>query len=461
MTTIRATCPGVVLLAAVAAGGCAAGRSPDSSAEVRRLVRDRTGADVEWRRDAAAEESVRSRLHEILARPLSADSAVAVALLNNRNLRATYEDLGVARAELVQAGLLRNPVFSADIRFDTAGGGTGVEMALVQDLVELLQLPLRRRLAQAEVERAKLRVAGEAVDLARDARAAVYCLQAATQLLEVRRTVLAAEEASYEFMRRLRDAGNVAELDVSSEQATYEQAKLDVASAEAAALEAREAVNRLLGLWGPDTQWSIEGRLPELPETEVAFEQVEGRAVGRSLDLAEARGQLQSAADRLGLSRAFGALPELELGASAERDAGGGWGVGPAVAVPVPLFDQGQARTAAARAELRRRADRYYALAVEVRSAARSSRDRLRAARQRAAQLRDVILPLRQRVVEQTQLRFNAMQVSAFELLSAKQQQVEAGAAYVEALRDYWLARADLEQVLNGRLARPESTGGK
>jgi len=121
---------------------------------------------------------------------------------------------------------------------------------------------------------------------------------------------------------------------------------------------------------------------------------------------------------------------------------------------PFPLFDQGQARVARAAAELRRAQQEYYALAVRIRSTARAVRDRLEGARDRALYYRDILLPLHERIVNETQLHYNAMQLGPMQLLRAREQQIATGVAYVETLRDYWLARADFEQVVSGRLSR-------
>jgi outer membrane protein, heavy metal efflux system len=152
-------------------------------------------------------------------------------------------------------------------------------------------------------------------------------------------------------------------------------------------------------------------------------------------------------------------LPEAELGAAAEREIDGEWGVGPAFSLPIPLFDQGQASTAAARAELGRARQRYAAAAVEVRSAARMARHRLLADHARVTYYRRVILPLRREITEATQLQYNAMQVSPFQLLLAKQAEIDAGVAYVEALRDYWVTRSQVEQVVSGRLPEMAQAG--
>ena len=122
---------------------------------------------------------------------------------------------------------------------------------------------------------------------------------------------------------------------------------------------------------------------------------------------------------------------------------------------PIPLFDQGQARLGRAMAELRRAQQEYYALGVRVRATVRAVRERLQGLQDQALYYRDIVLPLRERIVNETQLQYNAMQRGVFELLRAREQQIQAAVAYIETLRDYWLARTDLGQILSGRLPTP------
>lgn len=425
----------------------------DDFADVARLVRDRAGGRVQWNQGSDADRAAAQGVRSMLGGGLSAHEAVQVALLSNPALQATYEDLGVAQADLVRAGLLKNPVFDAEVRFVEGGGGAGLELSLVQDFLDLLFIPLRKQLAEAALAAVKQDVAGAAIDLAGQVRAAFYDHQAAQQTLEMRQTVVQATDASREFARRLHEAGNVTDLDLANERATYEQSKLELARAEAEVLETRERLNGLMGLWGADaTAWSTPGRLPDLPVNELPAGDVERRAVARSLDLAAARARLTRAARSLGITRSTALVQEVELGASAEREPDGEWAAGPAFSVPIPLFDQGQAAVAAARSEFRRSRHQYAALAVQVRTEARAARNRLAAARARAEYYRAVILPLRREIVEKTQERLNAMLIGPFQLLQARQQEIDAGAQYIEAMRDYWTARAQLEQILNGRI---------
>jgi cobalt-zinc-cadmium efflux system outer membrane protein len=460
----------------LALGGCATVPRATDFPDVEKAVAERTGGQrVHWNQGTPDDRAVQAIVRDMLQKELTAGEAVQIALLNNRGLQATYADLGVAQAEVVQAGLLKNPVFDGDVKFPLSGGGTKADLSVVQDFLDVLLIPLRKKVAQAAFESAKLRVTGAVLDLAARTRTAFYAHQAAEQTLELRRTVVAATGASYDLAQRLRRAGNITELDLAQERALYEQSKLDLSRAEVAVLDTRERLNVLMGLWGEQVTWRAAARLPDPPADEdVPTEGVERRAVERSLELAVARNEVEAAARTLGIRRSFGLLPEASLGAAAERENEGGWSVGPAFSLPIPLFDQGQAAAASAGAELARARERYAATAVEVRSAARAARNRLLATRSQANYYRQVLLPLRRQITEQTQLQYNAMQVGAFQLLQAKRDEVEAGVAYIEALRDYWVARAGLNQITSGRLtdageaamtstssASPGSTGGR
>ena len=173
--------------------------------------------------------------------------------------------------------------------------------------------------------------------------------------------------------------------------------------------------------------------------------------------------------EQLGVSRAMLFIPESFLGAGAEREEGE-WKVGPTIEVPIPLLNQGQGRIGRAAAELRRAEQEYYALGVRLRSTARLVKERVQGAEDRARYSRDIVLPLRERIVRETQLHYNAMQLGVFELLRAREQQIQAALAYVDTLLDYWLARTDLEQLMSGRIpsgegvttgrrARPQTMG--
>jgi cobalt-zinc-cadmium efflux system outer membrane protein len=437
-------------------GGCTTVSLNAGFDEVSALVEERGARKIFWNSGTELDKEALEQVRSLLKGKLTVDEAVQVALLNNRQLQATYSELGVAQADLVQAGLLRNPIFHAAVLFLQKGGRPELEAGADMNFLDVFYVPLRRRVAAARFEEAKLLVTGAVLDFAAQVRTAFYLHQANEQMLELRQTIVQALTASLEVARRLNEAGNTTDLDFARERALTEAGKLALRSAEVAVRQSREHLNNLMGLWGKDTEWQIDERLLNIPEQGMQTADIERSALSRSVDLSHARQRILVAGEQLGFNRSTALLPELDFGVHGEREEGS-WQVGPEIAFPIPLFDQGQARISRALAELRRAQMEYYGLAVRIRSTARALRDRMEGARDRALYYRDILLPLQERIVNEVQLQYNAMQIGPIQLLRAREQQIETAVAYIEALHDYWLARGDLGQILNGRL--PSSNG--
>ena len=436
--------------------GCASLALDAGFDDVKASVEQRSAVQIFWNNGTELDKQAAEKIHTLLQKRLSADEAVQIALLNSRELQALYSELGVAQADLVQAGLLRNPIFDVAVLFPVSGGGLpDLELSAAMNFLDIFYLPLRKRVAAARFEEVKSRVAGSVLDFSGRVRTAFYSYQADQQMLELRKTITQALAASFEVTRRLYEAGNISDLDFARERAFLEGGRLALRSAEVQVRQRREELNTLMGLWGAQTEWQSAERMPAVPKQPLQTKEIERLALEQSLELANARQRIAVAGNQLGFSRWTALLPEVHAGVSGERSEGS-WEVGPTLEFPLPLFDQGQGRLGRAVAELRRSQHDYYALAVRIRATARALRDRMEGARDRALYMRDILLPLRERVVNESQLHYNAMQIGPVQLLRAKEQQIETAAAYVEALRDYWLARADLGQILAGRL--PSST---
>jgi cobalt-zinc-cadmium efflux system outer membrane protein len=449
--------------------GCATFDQRAGFSDVSTAVEERSGKRVVWNLGTELDAEAAQDMRRLLAGTLTADGAIQVALLNNRELQGMYAELGVAQADMVQAGLLGNPVFDGAVFFPVAGGPAKLELSVAMGFLDIFYRPLRRRVAAARFEEAKLQVTGAVLDFAATVRAAFYRHQANEQRLELLETVVQALTVSFDVTERLYAAGNITDLDRARERAQVEEAKLQLRAAQVAARESWAQLNTAMGLWGEETAWHVERRLPDIPAEPLSVEGLEGQALRHSLDLASARQRLIVGGEQLGVSRAMLFIPESSLGAGAEREEGE-WKVGPTIEVPIPLLNRGQGRLGRAAAELRRAEQEYYALGVRLRSTARLVKERLQGAEDRAHYSRDIVLPLRERIVRETQLQYNAMQLGVFELLRAREQQIKAALAYVDTLLDYWLARTDLEQLMSGRIPsgegvppgrreRPQTTG--
>lgn len=441
---LRAT---LLVATCLSTAGCSAAVG-DWKREVSDDVRERSGAEVTAVHSADDVSAAEEKLNALLCEPVTAERAVQIALLNNRSVQALFAGLGVARGELLRAGAFSNPVLDADIRF--LDGGVQVEAGLVQSVLDLAFVPLRKRVAGEEFEAEKARVTAAVVGLAAEVRTGFVEYVAALQAEEVRERVSTTTALSADLSTRLHRAGNVTDLDHFAERAEAEEARLELAAARERVVLARERMNDLMGLWGKQVGWRTAGRLPE-PNGELpSVADVERRAVEASLELRAGRHAVEAAAQRAGFASWAGVFEDAELGGSYEREPDGEHGVGPAFSVPIPFFNWGGPERLAAGSDFRRREHEFYATAVRVRAMARAAWARVQASARRVEQLKLVVLPLRTKVTAETQKQYNAMLVGGFDLFAAKRREVEAGIGFVEALRDYWSARADLDRVLAG-----------
>src|SRR5947199_6510151 len=409
-----------LLLGAGVLAGCAHVDPNPAFRELANTVHLRTGKRVQWNRGTAEDAQAQAAVSSLLSRPLTAESAVQIALLNNHTLQATYEELGIAQADLVEAGLLRNPIFTFERRFP----GQAAELDLLKEFLDIVLLPLRKRIAAAQFEAAKLRVGHEILKTAAEVCAAFYEHQGDQQLVDLRKTVAKATERSAETALKMKEAGNLRNLDLANEQATHAQAKIELAKAQSEAVQSREKLNKLMGAFGAQTNWTVTSRLPELPGGEVSTSQLESRAIQQRLDLAAARQQFIAEARARGIARAEAILQGAEFGGHYEHEIEGSvYSIGPSVNVPIPIFNQGQPASARASAKMRQAEQRYLALAADIRSDVRAARDKMLLSRRQVEYFKSTALPTRTRVTEESQLEYNAMQIGPFQLLQAKQEE--------------------------------------
>lgn len=425
---------------------CASVSRDAGMSDIRKGVSDRTGQTVEWQTTPSTTDD--PRIRELLQGELTADRAVAVAMANSPRLQALLAELGVSRADLLQASVIRNPLFEAEIRFP-ADPFRPFEMRLAQTLVDLIQLPRRRALGRAAFEVATLQVTSEVVRFAADVRTRHADLLAASQRVALSRLNLEAAKASTELAQRQHDVQNITDLDLENEQAQYEQAKLEAAREEQRLLIAREALVRAMGMRDATIDWQLPQAFPPLPAAEPDQQQLEGLAAARRLDLEIARREVDVARQQVPMAR-LAAFGDITVDGHLQRDASGTRTFGPGIEVPIPIFNTGAPARSRAEAEYLRARHALNALLAESSSQLRAARATVAEARARVEYFRDVIVPRRQRIVELTKLEHNAMLAGVFQLLQAKQNETQARRDFIDAQRDYVSARDGLDRAVNG-----------
>ncbi|HJV85330.1 MAG TPA: TolC family protein [Noviherbaspirillum sp.] len=436
-----------VLASILLLGGCASFSADGGMTDVSALTRERTGQVVERTRpeDAAARDAT---LDPLLAQPLSADTAVRIALLNNSGLQASLSELGIAEADLVQAGRLRNP----GISFGRLRGGEDVEIerSIMFDLVGLLTMPMRRGVEQRRFEQAKLQAAADAVKLAADTRRAYFTAVAAQQTVQYMEQVKDAAEAGAELAEGMARAGNWSKLEQAREQAFHADATAQFARARHNANASREQLTRLLGLSGKRTTYALPDRLPELPQAPRDAANIEAQALQQRLDVQVARRNADATASALGLTRTTGFINVFDAGYRNKSQSGSPRSNGYQVELELPLFDWSGAKTTRAEAVYMQSVHRTADIAVRARSQVREAYSAYRTSYDLARHYRDEVVPLRKKISEEMQLRYNGMLASVFELLADARTQIASVNASIEAQRDYWLADTALLQAING-----------
>jgi outer membrane protein, heavy metal efflux system len=421
--------------------------------KVQEEVSERAGADVRWEKEMASREETSAIVQKLLKKPLTVASAVQIALLNNHGLQVTFEEVGIAQADVIEAVTLPNPSVDFEVQFPLVAGTLNRYAWLVaQEFVQILMIPLKKKISEEQLEAVELRVADETLELVEKVKAAFSMVQADQQLISRLKLIQETNAASLELAQKQYKAGNITDLALLQLQASYSQGRLDIAKAETDLRDKREELTRLLGLWGAQTGWQIQADLMPIPDSEFSVKRLESLAVTQRLDLRAAHRNLTSVVTALGLTRIYRWVPVLEFGFAGERDIDGALNMGPSFRLEVPIFNQGQSRLARAAAELRRAQNRLAGLAVEIRSETRQFRDRLINLRDMAKFYHDDVLPTRIKILNKALLEYNAMQLSPYELFLAKSQELEAERNYIDTLRDYWITRAKLERTVGGKL---------
>ena len=392
---------------------------------LQQSIREHTGKTVRWEEDEAARAATLQQVRTLLRRPLTVNSVVEIALLNNRDLQATFEQLGLSAADLKEAGTFPNPTFNLSARFpDKPPSGTDLEYSLAIDFLNIVMIPLKKCVARDQLESVALRVADQTLELASEVKGAFYSLQATQELLSRFKLIVATSAAALDLAQRQHEAGNTSDLSLAEQQAMYSRSRLDVTMAEADIRKNREKLNRLLGLWGADTAWGISGDLPKVPESGLPMQGLERLAISQRLDLQADYLQVKSLAKALGLTKDFRFLGALDFGLDSERNPDSQTITGPTFAIELPIFNQGQARVARAETALRQAQKKFEALAINVRSKVRELRDEVESKREIARFYQDELLPGQMQILNQSLLNYNAMAIGSFELFAANEEHV-------------------------------------
>jgi outer membrane protein, heavy metal efflux system len=440
-----------VILTFLSLAGCITLSSQESFNQVADTIQVRLGEHINWDAGQFEDPVVRSTIMTLLSRPLTPERAVQIALLNNRELQSNYADLGIAQANLVQSTLWPNPILNGAVTFDFKGGSPDYTFDLALKAIDILYIPLRERVAESQLEETKFHVTDQVMIVAAQTYLAFIDYLGERQRVGVLTLAVETAKAIVESGKALRKPGNITDYELEAEVTLQIEVVAELARAQIRVAQARERVNRLLGLTDVQTQWRSADQLPPVSIRDLPIAHLERKAIEASVDLAGVRQRLITLGRKYQVVDITSLLPRFDAGGQLERVVGENE-AGPIFAVELPLFDWGQARREAARMQIMELRDHFTALAIRIRSLSRLQQAKLLNARQIALYYAYTAVPQAQRLLDAAEQQYNVMQLGVFQLLKAKERQIQVSLEYVSALTAYWRERTRFAQILYGKL---------
>ena len=400
-------------------------------------------------------------LDRALGAPLNPESAVQIALRNNPKMLMLYSDLGIAQAELLDATRIANPSFDW-LRLKPTEGDLPAKLSfgLSQSVTDLLMLGARRKLAAGVLQRTSNEISAQVATLIFETESAYWRAVGAEQVRAMRALVAESAKLSSDLAERFFAAGNINRAQRAQENAAAAEALVQLNSAEANAFSARANLNQTLGLNSSEARLKFAANLPNLAKTEDDLDALQVLAQSQRSDLAAKRQNVTLLTAMLVSTQRWRWFGNLDLSAERERETDGETLRGIGFSLGLPIFNQGQGSVLRAQSMLELAIAERDQLQVSVQSEVSLGLLQLNKQREIVETYADVLVPAREAAVAEMQKRYNFMLIGAFELLQAKQAEYDAYQGYLDALRDYSLARSQLKLAIAGELPSSASMVG-
>lgn len=406
----RASRAAVACLSVCALSACASTASRNL-VDVSEELQERTGSALRLEPEDVAPplpESVE------LADGITRAEAIEIGLWNNPQFRADLVEMGFARADLEQAGVLRNPLFS--ILFPL--GPKQLEATLLWPLQDLWQRPRRVAVARLSAERMADRLIENGLDLVERIKIAYADLIAARANAEIAGEGSAGLRRLSELAEARLRAGDISPLERTRAQVRFLQAEDESHRLEREAIAAEQ---RLLAILDLDAERLAAGIRPETDQLGLVDQDnaaLVAQALAARPDVRAAELGIEWAGERIGLERANA----WKVAAIADANGAGleGFEAGPGLQIEIPLFDRNQGNISKARAEFEHAVRRYAAVRNQVELEVRQACVQYGAARDSLRMWRDEIVPSLRRAGDGAERAFEAGEVSLIEVYEAK-----------------------------------------
>ena len=438
-----------VVFASLVLLGCATVDPQPQWQKVETMARERTKGDVLWQRTDEDAETIRNQLNALLADGLSREEAVKIALLNNKSLQASFEQVGIAQSDLVQAGLLTNPTLDVFLAFplshtDTTGGLLGF-------LSDLWTIPARKKVAAAQAEAATQQVGVMVVATASEAAMAYDDVLYREAALDVERKFLKVQSDTAARMKIRYDHGLANDMELDHARVMMYEQKIQTDNAEKELINAKTRLNTTLSLAAEQTAYRLTDTLDNLPDNKWNTDSAVQFALKNRLDLARERIMVEQAASEVEFERTQ-VFHSVGIGPSWEGSLteGSDNSMGPIFNLELPIFDQNQAGIAKAEYRLRQMQKALAAAEMSARKEVTDTLAEMEFRRKEIEVLREELENTLKKETEYAETWGFRMQMNLLNLLAAREQELNYRRTYIEALRGIRNADVRLHQALWG-----------
>jgi outer membrane protein TolC len=435
------------------AAGCASVHTKEERHNIKSFAAERTDAEIIWQQTEEDAKIINEGIERLLAEGLTRENAVKIALLNNHKLQSAFEEIGIAKADLVQSGLLRNPIVSTFFKIPIGGGSTGLEFEGVLSLLDLWQIPPRKKIAASRLETVILKVYEEIMNTAVEAKRFydeyVFLSYTRDEMERIKDETDNLKD-QIEYRGRFGFSG---ELDIKRANIAALEQEIEYINIETSLQLARMNLNRIMGFLPDRMDYDIIKEIPKDIDLPSDISTLIDKAFSNRLDLKITELKIKEASDLIGLQyRSI--IRDLEAGLSYEKEPEGGEFITPSLRLSIPFFDTNQAQIAKAEFILRQAIKEFQEIKLRIRENVIANFKKLKESRQKVYIIKEQIIPAQKEAVQFAERYFNAMQLNLLHLIEARMDLFKSQKRLFEAMREQRRLELELEKAIGGILQR-------
>ncbi len=431
--------------------GCATVDTSGEWSKVKDYTFKKTGIEAVWEKHKSERDFINKEIERLLSDGLTRDDAVWISILNNPRLQSVFEEIGIAKAELVQAGLLKNPIVSAFFKLPLSGGPTGFEIEGVFSLLDLWQIKPRKKIASARLEAVILKVYEEILNTSIEAKRLYYEYVLSSYMKDEIEKIKNETDNLKEQVKYFGDFGFSNELDIKRANIAALEQEIEYTSIETSLQLARMNLNRIMGFMPDKMDYDIIKEISEDAALPSDISKLIDKAFSNRLDLKINELKINEATELLGLEYR-GIIEELEAGLSYEKKTEGEEFFTPSLRFSIPIFNTNRAQIAKAEFVLRQAVKELNETKLRIREDVLKTVERMKEIRQKIYIIKELIIPKQREAVQYAEKYFNAMQLNLLQVIEARIELLKSQKRLFEEMLEKKRTELELEKAIGGIL---------